>query len=58
MTEPCYYKEERGNDPYPPEMMLKFFISQNALNNFTVEMDIENFPKGDPFSAGYNCFIL
>ncbi len=29
LVQPYYYKEERGNKPYPLELMLRIFILQN-----------------------------
>lgn len=26
MIQPCYYKGERGNKPYPLELMLRLFV--------------------------------
>lgn len=28
----CYYKEERGNKPYPLEVMLRLYLLQNLYN--------------------------
>lgn len=30
--QPCYYKGERGNKPYPLELMLRIFIHQNLYD--------------------------
>ena len=32
MIEPCYYKGERGNKPYPLELMLRIFLLQNLYD--------------------------
>lgn len=32
LIEPCYYKGERGNKPYPLELMLRIFLFQNVYN--------------------------
>lgn len=32
LIEPCYYKGERGNKPYPLELMLRIFLLQNIYN--------------------------
>jgi len=32
IIQPCYYKGERGNRPYPLELMLRIFILQNVYN--------------------------
>lgn len=32
IIEPCYYKGERGNKPYPLELMLKIFMLQNVYD--------------------------
>ena len=29
MIQPCYYKGERGNKPYPLEIMLRLYLLQN-----------------------------
>ena len=32
LVQPCYYKGERGNKPYPLELMLRIFILQNLYD--------------------------
>ena len=32
MIEPCYYKGERGNKPYPLELMMRIFLLQNLYD--------------------------
>ena len=32
MIKPCYYKGERGNKPYDPELMLRLYLIQNLYN--------------------------
>jgi len=32
MITPCYYKGERGNKPYPLELMLRIYILQNLYD--------------------------
>ena len=32
LIEPCYYKGERGNKPYPLELMLRIFLLQNLYD--------------------------
>jgi len=32
IIEPCYYKGERGNKPYPLELMLRIYILQNLYD--------------------------
>lgn len=32
IIQPCYYKGERGNRPYPLELMLRIFILQNVYD--------------------------
>lgn len=32
IVQPCYYKGERGNKPYPLELMLRIFILQNLYD--------------------------
>ena len=32
MVQPCYYKGERGNKPYPPEIMLRLYLLQNLYD--------------------------
>jgi len=32
LIEPCYYKGEHGNKPYPLELMLRIFLLQNVYN--------------------------
>lgn len=32
LIQPCYYKGERGNKPYPLELMLRIFILQNLYD--------------------------
>lgn len=32
MIQPCYYKRERGNKPYPLELMLRLFVLQNLYD--------------------------
>lgn len=32
MIKPCYYKGERGNKPYDPELMLRLCLIQNLYN--------------------------
>ena len=32
LIQPCYYEGERGNKPYPIELMLRLFILQNLYN--------------------------
>ena len=32
MIKPCYYKGERGNKPYPLELMLRLYLLQNLYN--------------------------
>ena len=32
IIEPCYYKGERGNKPYPLELMLRIFLLQNLYD--------------------------
>ena len=32
MIKPCYYKEERGNKLYDPELMLRLCLIQNLYN--------------------------
>ena len=34
ITEPHYYKEERGNKPYDKELMLRLYLLQNLYNLF------------------------
>lgn len=40
IIEPCYYKGERGNKPYPPELMLRIFILQNLYD--LADMKVRN----------------
>ena len=32
IIEPCYYKGEHGNKPYPLELMLRIFLLQNLYD--------------------------
>jgi IS5 family transposase len=32
LIQPCYYKGERGNQPYPLELMLRLYVLQNLYN--------------------------
>jgi IS5 family transposase len=32
LIQPCYYKGERGNKPYPLEVMLRLYLLQNLYN--------------------------
>ena len=32
MIQPCYYKGERGNKPYPLEIMLRLYLLQNLYD--------------------------
>jgi IS5 family transposase len=32
LIQPCYYKRERGNQPYPLELMLRLYVLQNLYN--------------------------
>ena len=32
VIKPCYYKGERGNQPYPLELMLRLYVLQNLYN--------------------------
>ena len=32
MIQPCYYKGERGNKPYPLETMLRLYLLQNLYD--------------------------
>jgi transposase, IS5 family len=32
LIQQCYYKGERGNKPYPPELMLRLYLLQNLYN--------------------------
>ena len=32
MIKACYYKGERGNKPYDPELMLRLYLIQNMYN--------------------------
>ena len=32
IIEPCYYKGERGNKPYPLEIMLRLYLLQNLYD--------------------------
>lgn len=32
MIQPCYYKGERGNKPYDPELMLRLYLLQNLYD--------------------------
>ena len=32
LIQPCYYKGERGNKPYPLELMLRLYLLQNLYN--------------------------
>ena len=32
MIQPCYYKGERGNNPYPLEVMLRLYLLQNLYD--------------------------
>ena len=32
MIQPCYYKGERGNKPYPQEIMLRLYLLQNLYD--------------------------
>ena len=32
MIQPCYYKGERGNKPYPLEVMLRLYVVQNLYD--------------------------
>ena len=32
LIQPCYYKGERGNKPYPLELMLRIFLLQNLYD--------------------------
>jgi len=32
LIKPCYYKGERGNKPYPLELMLRLYLLQNLYN--------------------------
>lgn len=40
IIEPCYYKGERGNKPYPLELMLRIFILQNLYD--LADMKVRN----------------
>lgn len=45
MIQPCYYKGERSNKPYPLELMLRLFVLQNLYdlaNGATVAEVIDN----------------
>ena len=32
LIQPCYYKGDRGNKPYPPEIMLRRYLLQNLYD--------------------------
>ena len=32
MIQPCYYKGERGNKPYPLEVVLRLYVVQNLYD--------------------------
>ena len=32
LIQPCYYKGERGNKPYPLEIMLRLYLLQNLYD--------------------------
>ena len=32
MIQPCYYKGEHGNKPYPLEIMLRLYLLQNLYD--------------------------
>lgn len=32
LIQPCYYKGERGNNPYPLEIMLRLYLLQNLYD--------------------------
>ena len=32
LIKPCYYKGERGNKPYPLEIMLRLYLLQNLYD--------------------------
>lgn len=42
IIEPCYYKGERGNKPYPLELMLRIYILQNLydLADMKIRMEV------------------
>lgn len=52
--QPCYYKGERGNKPYPLEIMLRLYILQN-LYDLSDEATVRRLSTAEPFqsSAGW-----
>ena len=42
LVQPHYYKGERGNKPYPLELMLRIFILQNLYN--LADMKVKEIP--------------
>ena len=38
LIRPHYYKGERGNKPYDPELMLRIYLPQNEANDISESM--------------------
>ena len=49
MIQPCYYKGERGNKPYPLEIMLRLYLLQN-LYDLSDEATVEEVIDSRAFS--------
>ena len=49
MIQPCYYKGERGNKPYPLETMLRLYLLQN-LYDLSDEATVAEAIDGRAFS--------
>lgn len=47
LIQPCYYKGERGNKPYPLEIMLRLYLLQNLYDLSDEE------PLQKPSTAGH-----
>ncbi len=54
LIQPCYYKGERGNKPYPLEIMLRLYLLQN-LYDLSDEATVAEAIDGRAFSDLSGC---
>ena len=52
MIQPCYYKGERGNKPYPLEIMLRLYLLQN-LYDLSDEATVDR--KSTRLNSSHRC---
>jgi len=58
IIEPCYYKGERGNKPYPLELMLRIFLLQNLYDLADMRVMTEKKYSQNPFRSLQQISVL